>query len=349
MDGSRGTRSRLLTTTVGGVLLAAALQGCGADETAGVQEAEAAWIDGVVNEVLLPTGALHVAVTSVLDGPVQGSEGEGPFVGVRWQVVPRAGTSTTQAAQPVEVVAVVDGERLDLGAEVEESDARLGGGVLVGVPGGYDLDDLRVEIGFDGVVQTLAPWSGDLERGEAEVLYEDVTRSWQTAACPELVPADVVVPDPPFATCETDAVTVRAWTPETGWAEPGTLWWTVRLTSRDVASAPVGPPGAEASWFVVDVVASDVTLDGVAPSDLRPGFQGTDDQFAGAGLTGAVYTFAGPAELPTTPEGATLRLEQTYSLDSYDDVPPPDGGVRVSAEIPIGPVVALPDDAEGDA
>lgn len=338
---ARRARTGRTASLAAAAVLAGLLQGCGASDVGTVQEVEPAWIDGVASEVLLPTGTLRVAVTSVLDGPVQGGEGDGPFVGVRWTVVPGDLPGATADDEPVDVAAVVDGERHELSAVLSDPNPRATAGVLVGVPGGYDVADLRIEVDFDGVRQTLDPWTREVDPGGAAALYAGATRAWQTPRCPDLVPADVVVDDPPFATCETGDVAVRPWTPEAGWAEEGTLWWTVRLTTSEAGAAALGPSGGDGrSWFVTDVVASEVTLDGVAPAVLDPGYQGTDDQFAGGGTTGAVYTFAGPADLPTTPDGAVLELAQTYAVDTYDEVPAPEDGVAVSAEIPVGPAVA---------
>lgn len=343
---------RLVLVALCSVVPGGVLVGCSGEssEVGEVQEVQSAWIDGVASDLRVPDGIVRFRVTSLLDQPVQGAEGTGPFIGVAWDTRPASPTTPlNEVGGAFEVVAVIDGEKHDLGAQSGENtygqDYRSEKAVVLGVPDGYDLADLRLEISIDGVVQTLDPWTGEVEAGDAAVLYEDVVTTWQTPGCGKLGASNAVSSHRSGSEilCTLSPVTTRAWTADLGWAEPGTLWWTFSLSTQ-LVNDNFGPEAEQAVWATAGIELSEVTFGGRAPEFLAPIFEGSADQFASSNpdLSGASYTFSGPATLPGSPDAETVQLTQRYALEATADLPAPEEGLVIDQVIPIGPVAEIP-------
>ncbi|MDN7120067.1 hypothetical protein INN71_01535 [Nocardioides sp. ChNu-153] len=338
-------------TTGTALVLAAVLAGCGADEGVGrVQPVEPAWVDGVSSEVRVPNGTLEVRMTSVLDEPLQDTDGDGSFVAVSWRLRGPDEVSLTGPPPPLELVLRADGEEsVVLAADSLEPDGTgrfpdlvEGGAAVVGVPGDLDVAGVRLDVTADGVTQVLDPWTGRVEAGDAALLYDDAAAAWFPQPCPDL---DVLPPatlGDGALLCTLGTVRTTPWTAETGWADPGETWWLVGLSTHMVAT-DAGPVdgSAERAWVVGRITASEVELAGEAPLAVRPGYQDTTDQFAGTDLTGATYVFADPGTRPRAADEVALRLRQTYDVGSVGELAaPPD--LRVDVEVPVGPAVAPP-------
>ncbi|HEY1134503.1 MAG TPA: hypothetical protein VGE77_07985 [Nocardioides sp.] len=358
-------RSTFVGAIAAVVTLGAGLTACGGRTDLGAVHAiEPAAVEGVASAVRVPGGELRVEVTSLLDEDPgrpygDGAEGEedatAPFVAVAWHPeFPAGGASTLAAAMgTTEVAAVVAGERAvisDPDAMVDENGLPVSGGAVLEVPQGYDVADLRVEVVVDGVTQVLDPWAGQVEAGDAEMLYADVPTRWDPRPCAELeirpplrtFPGDGVL-------CDVGTVVTSPWRSDLGWAGAGETWWTVylgtHLTLSDLGAAD--DPDGDEPWDAGPLLTHEVTLDGEAPAAEAPGAQGATTPIASDSQTYGYYTFAGPAEPPAAADGATFRIRQTYAVLAANDAPaPPAEEAVVDVTIPVGP--AVPVTAEGD-
>ncbi|MEO9322438.1 hypothetical protein ABFT23_03055 [Nocardioides sp. C4-1] len=154
-----------------------------------------------------------------------------------------------------------------LGSSSERSDAFRGAAQAVAVDGGLGLDDLRVEVEYDGVVQTAEVATGEVDAGVAQPLYDDAVV--YATGCTS-VPSRCALQSPESSRWRADDdsftasdVSVYAYDGEHGWAAEGYRWASVRLQlfgAYDVVDA-TGRRRA-----VTAVEAPVVTLDGAEPA-----------------------------------------------------------------------------------
>lgn len=185
-----------------------------------------------------------------------------------------------------------------------------------------DLDDITVEIEYDGVTQVVHPSSGEIDTGAAEPLY--VPEGSYSSGCIDIDDecdlhgrsADGSVRADNF-TFTSSHVTLYSYDHALGWAEEGRLWAGVRLSIFDRHAVT-----ASGDW--IDVTPSarpQVTLDGAEPIRRE-------------GLTTKGYVISGRAVFDvaadTTPR--TLELEQVYDLAQGRGKLPVRASIRLEAQ-----------------
>lgn len=171
----------------------------------------------------------HESATSGLD--VRAPEG-GSLLPLSWRFT-RHEDGEIEDSERIQLRLVTDDESVDLESFVAAFEGRehvvAERRTVIAFDDELDSDDLRIEVTFDGVTQVLHVGSGDVETGSAQPLYEPerlVHTGCETIedncgfeaadSSDELVPMlGRVVVEPP---------SLRAWDPDLGWAEDGTLW-----------------------------------------------------------------------------------------------------------------------------
>lgn len=290
--------------------------------------------------VRLPTGTLTVStsrplrelpagITSVDDHVA----GFGRWVAVGWQVRSATGPATTAMAvagdrTQFSVTVVADGQRHDLDA------GRTRGGrpgemvryksVYLALPA--DPDELTIEIGYAGLVQTLDPATGELRAGAAEPLYA-AAGPWSTRA-PACRAGRTEIDAPGFESSDGD-VTVSCQVAEAyavpyvtghGWAQPGRTWLVVPVSTNVLGSLFVYWPSVEAdphALYRMKLRSSTLTVAGRPPAALLPYYRGTQADLLARDMSGAYYVFD---VAPT--DRVVAVLTQAYAGDPLDGAPP---------------------------
>ena len=264
-------------------------------------------VDGDTSFVQLPGGRVELVVTAPQDA-VEGSdaadskrhaaaEGEA-LVGVSWQYVPGEGVPTwlrahvTNPDERIQLSLVTGGDTYALGDATRASstpgDVRSAGNFYVPVSG--TGDQVLIEVGYDGVTQSVDARTGEREPGRAASLYEkspdlpkaqdcspgrwatrgqaDVECGWHTAKVPYLA--------------------------ELGWAEEA---WTLVQVGTTVTGYALGD-----SSYQLGELTDASTLDGEQPAT-------TIDVTSAAGQLSEILVFdkpTGALEVARTADGALL-------------------------------------------
>ena len=230
-------------------------------------------VEGRHSYVVLPTSRYDFLVSTPrasVDTITAGDAGISPeagedarFVLVEWRLSGVPG-DTFVMEPPADVspqlTLVADGVEHDLGALDQEGISAA----AVVVPG--DVDDVSLEIEYDGFTQVIEDAYGDTRADGPNALYHDAVRLGFTECPPVPLSAD----DPRVRFFGTE-VTGRVATPvpyygPLGWAQAGREW----VVARIITNPPV------AGWDGPDYVSYDtssdvrVTLDGAAPVELFP-------------------------------------------------------------------------------
>lgn len=161
--------------------------------------------------------------------------------------------------QEIGIRLVAGGRRIDLadgtGRELAAEATGTGTSTLVAV----EVDDLAVEVTFDGVTQRLDVATGELDRGAARGLSTRPRRV--DAACPDSRPCQLRTdaawrPYARRATLTTGPLAPYAWDDELGWAGQGRHW-----TGVAVRPSPMS--------YVVDRAGKPRSVTGVRDLSLR--------------------------------------------------------------------------------
>lgn len=225
------------------------------------------------------------------------------------------------------ITLVVDGERFELGKVLETGPRQpTQTGYLV-VPGSADslsLDDVVLEVEFDGQTQTVNAGTRERESGVAEPLYSGpaalsfVDPGGDCGSTPTGAGATVV------AQCYVDSVTVAPYDAELGWSQEGAAWitvtWVTYLVVRpsdDLDGAPV---------YDIGSVSMAPTLNAVTPveSAVRLSYSGRLEQSAtfavpvpaGAVTLATTGTLTGTVRDPEDPESQALPAELSATWSS---------------------------------
>lgn len=280
-------------------------------------------VDGDTTFVQLPGGRVKLVVTAPRDAVESGDAADAArhtaadgdaLVGVSWQYVPGEGVPTwlrthvTNPEERIRLSMVSGGETYPLGDATRASstpgDVRSSGNFYVPVSGSGK--HVLIEVGYDGVTQSVDPRTGERETGRAAPLYDkspdrptpqdcspgrwttrgqaDVECGWHTAQVPYL--ADL------------------------GWADQA---WTLVQVDTTVTGYALGD-----SSYQLGELTDSTTLDGEAPA--------TTIEVAGApGQLADILVFdkpTGALEVARSAEGAllsgtgpeTVRIELSRSL-----------------------------------
>lgn len=272
---------------------------------------------GTEVSVVVPVGTLEVVVTEPAEeiGELRAPDG-GSLVRVAtrfrdglgradvWDLAGRAG-----AARAVELAlgagdrdyglgVVRDGDGTDAGESVRAPED-----LVVAVDGTPEelADGLTLEVGYDGLTQTVSVPGGERTAGPADALYEDTPdpSSLPTQDCePRLRPAGATVAG---LRCEVGAVRALPYVPDLGWAAEGTTWL--------VVGAGFELPGAEVDGATYAVASVDLAVeaDGQAPDLVL-------DAAERGGRVSGQHVFAVPADSPSARISmrarGELRLQQ---------------------------------------
>jgi hypothetical protein len=207
-------------------------------------------LDGTSTKVLVPAGAIEVTVGD----PVDSYEGDraprgGGFVPVRLafdsEAAPAAllgilGGTPEQAS----VVLVSGDSHYDLPApyRVVGPGTTSGGGQTFYVAVA-DTDELRIEVTYDGLTQSVDPATGDIDKAGAAGLYEvDATVSDQRCPADGWRPAGVQL----RMDCAVTGPVATPYDPKQGWAKEGRTWLFAGVDLRLLAvQLPVGSQSVE--------------------------------------------------------------------------------------------------------
>lgn len=207
---------------------------------------------GSVHEVRVPTAVIRVQVGPPMD-EIAGGLADGATDSSVDPVRPAGGTHLVPVAWDLErtpevaapphgdttpiTLRIVDGENeVEL---VSESGTELTRdptpATAVALDEDTDLDDLTVEVEYDGLTQVLSPDTGDIDPGAAAPLYDE-TRTYDTGCrvdnrCRlEATGARTPWrPNPEEAGVVIGQVAVRPHDAELGWADEGTAWASVDI------------------------------------------------------------------------------------------------------------------------
>ncbi|MBM9460746.1 hypothetical protein JK386_12600 [Nocardioides sp. zg-536] len=227
---------------------------------------------------------------------------DGSLVPVSWKVRGLGGFAVEGDPKPVEVRLVVGEQRVDLATIVRgDLDSSADGiappSVAVGIEGRPSVEDLAVEVEYDGLTQTADVESGEIEAGVAEALYdENHTFSTGCADAPSPCAFTAADPDSPLrprrAAVTASDLTLYPYDAELGWADEGTSWASVQL---QLFGADTVENAAGDAWFPTRLSAPVVTLDGAEPA-RREGLTASSRHVVGRAVF-AVDTDAKPREL----------------------------------------------------
>lgn len=266
---------RRRTTLVAALLACLGLAACGDDDPDSGTTTDdyiqvRADVDGDTTFVQLPGGRVKLVVTAPRDAVESGDAADAArhtaadgdaLVGVSWQYVPGEGVPTwlrthvTNPEERIRLSMVSGGETYPLGDATRASstpdDVRSSGNFYVPVSGSGE--EVEIEVGYDGVTQSVDVRTGERETGRAAALYEkspdlpkpqdcspgrwtahgqaDVECSWHTAQVPYLA--------------------------ELGWADQA---WTLVQVDTTVTGYALGD-----NSYQLGELTDATTLDGEAP------------------------------------------------------------------------------------
>lgn len=267
---------RRRTALAGALLACLGLAACGDDDPDSGTTTDdyiqvRADVDGDTTFVQLPGGRVKLVVTAPRDAVESSDAADAArhtapdgdaLVGVSWQYVPGEGVPTwlrshvTNSEERIRLWMVTDGQTYPLGDATRASstpgDVRSSGNFYVPVSGSGE--HVEIEVGYDGVTQSVDMRTGERETGRAAPLYErspdlptpqdcsqgrwttrgqaEVQCGWHTAQVPYL--ADL------------------------GWADQA---WTLVQVDTTVTGYALGD-----SSYQLGELADSTTLDGEAPT-----------------------------------------------------------------------------------
>lgn len=206
---------------------------------------------GSVHEVRVPTADIRVRVGpptdeiagELADGGTSSSdpvrpEGGTHLVPVAWDLEPTREAAASRPGDTTPItLRIVDGEdEVELasrsGRELTRDPTPT---TVVALDEDTDLDDLTVEVEYNGLTQVLSPDTGDIDAGAAAPLYDE-TRTYDTgchidARC-RIEATGARTPWRPTADeagFTAGQVTVRPYDAELGWADEGSAWASVDI------------------------------------------------------------------------------------------------------------------------
>ncbi|MCD4525391.1 hypothetical protein [Nocardioides sp. cx-173] len=251
----------------------------------------------------------------------------GTLVPLSWRARALGGLMREGDPTPIRIRLLAGDEGVDLteivldgtSASMDADDQRP---VVVAFAGRHEVEDLTIEVEYDGLTQTGHVDSGDIDAGVAQPLYDDEDDF--TAGCAEVedrCELSVVDPRSPrrpdSATLTASYLTLYPYDRALGWAEEGTLWAGVRLHVFGTSGVVDARGGY---WSVLRFPAPKVTLDGAEPvrrEDLgdaerdtygRVVFQVDADQDPRELTIEATFPLSGPGSPPDLPLRAVLDL-----------------------------------------
>lgn len=299
-----GLLSPALPRVVLAALTVAALVSCGdeaaPDEVLAGQDRE---LRGDQAMIQLPHGQLRFTVTDA--EPVSADEltdndqkPSGEYVGLDWEWKPGAGVPGNLSGYliadqvPAELSVKVGGTTHKIGPTyTTKSGVSIAGPRFVPADDATTAGDVRLDVAFDGLTQTVQGDGSDRSAGAAEPLYS-LPESGTVADCVTKLSPAQVRGEP---TC--DAATVRLpYVTDLGWAADGTSWLavdlSVLLTSYDAA-------GDE---HTVTKQTEQLTVAGAAPAAVL------NEGAAAPGRLVTLSVFEAPAGKPQTAEFTRVVL-----------------------------------------
>lgn len=325
-------RSSRAAAVIAAVIAVTTLVGCSADRAeSGTKVFSRSVIEGARGTVELPTGSLDLVVTEPRDEltdrqaePARAPDG-GSFVGLSWDfsTAERSATSpyvSRRQPRAATVTLISDGKRYLVGKPYDSShqvgDDTRSSSWWVAVDG--DAEDLKVEVAFDRVRQVFDVANGTTLPGLAAPLYATPSPAPVASSCGTVEPSGRF-PRPEYDsfTCDVAVIGTTPWVDEIGWAEPGSTWAILR-----VSTALLGPFG----W---DDGTATVQYDSIVPevwsvaADGEPASVIIDHTDGDEGRGTAVLAVGVPEE-----GRAELVLRTTYLGDKVapdaPDVPHPE-------------------------
>ncbi len=231
-------------------------------------------VTGTDAEVRVPVGGItftlgeplsEVAEDQTSDLQERRAPDDGSFVPLAWQIddsaLPSYALVMATRPEPITLDLVTGGETI----QVSPNLARERGPVYVAVPG--DGENVSLEVGYDGVTQSVDAASGEREAGLAAPLYDLPEAPGPAPDCPGRGWLD----DPQIdyrVTCTVGDHIVLPYLPELGWAAESRSWVIVatEVDLRDVTWQPVG--GGPPVEYDVRSGADASSLDASAAVDL---------------------------------------------------------------------------------
>lgn len=244
---------------------------------------------------------------------VRAPEG-GSLVPVTWQLAPSK-AAAFESSEPIDLRLVSDTDSIELASlrpgQMAPEEFLVEHQVVAALDGDLHLDDLRIEVEYDGITQVPHVEAGDIDADGAQPLYE-TDRFLLTGCkavedgCQWTTPSTTNGIEPLLGSFIVEPVTLTVWDEELGWAKPGSLWATMQVRAyaphgRATSGDPVPSP---------KLSAPKITLEGEHPA-RRVGLTGGDrssngtvvfevpaDQPSGKLAVRAVVTFQGGATMP---------------------------------------------------
>ncbi|GAB3302051.1 hypothetical protein EK0264_01435 [Epidermidibacterium keratini] len=233
----------------------------------------------VEREIKLPSGSLYLRFTDPVPSAPPSEDQQADPLSVEghallpfeWQY---ANLYRFQAAAAQATITLAVGDaRYELGNVLPlgpRSPAQSGYLVLPGAADSLSLEDVTIEVLFDGQLQTVNAGTGEGDFGSAQALYDRpaTNTSFTPGGCaadPASTPIDgqlVTVTD-----CLLDSISVEPYVDGLGWVSAGTTWVTVNWTMRvDVRLANDAEDSL--SVYTLSSAALEPTLDGIAPAKV---------------------------------------------------------------------------------
>lgn len=276
-------------------------------------------VEGRHSHVVLPTSRYDFLVSTPrasVDTITAGDAGISPeagedarFVLVEWRLSGVPG-DTFVMEPPADVspqlTLVADGVEHDLGALDQE------GISAAAVVVADDVDDVSLEIEYDGLTQVIEDAYGDTRADGPNALYLDAVRLGFTECPPVPLSGD----DPRARFFGTE-ITGRVATPvpyygPLGWAAPGREWVVARVSTQTPLAGWDGP-----AYVSYDLTSSEVSveIDGAAPAELFPLEEGDDVGAQDDGSWAAVVVF----EVADATGPVSLDVRRVLVADPEDD------------------------------
>lgn len=208
----------------------------------------------------------------------------GSLVPVTWHLAPSKAAGF-ENSEPIDLRLVSDTDSIELASlrpgRMAPEEFLVEHQVVAALDGDLHLDDLRIEVDYDGITQVLHVEAGDIDADRAQPLYE--TDRFLLTGCGKVedgchwtATSATNGIEPLLGAFIVEPVTLTAWDEELGWAKQGSLWATMQLRAY-------APHAGTTSGDVVPsrkLSAPKITLEGERPA-RRAGLTGGDSSSTG--------------------------------------------------------------------
>ncbi|MEJ7773786.1 MAG: hypothetical protein WKF72_03160 [Nocardioidaceae bacterium] len=309
-------------------------------------------ITGTEVQFDLPSGGVSFTIADPVEEvaedagvPAKREAGEATsLLGIAWSVQFRARAFLLYGIAVDEGITasaalVVDGDRIelgdmwDLGVRPPPQEGFL---VVPGAPDQLSVEDIVLEVAYDGLVQSINIGSGEGDRGVAAAYGDTGQLPGATAypACPEPADSSGAEGLVTTGTCSLEYAIGTPYFGDLGWAEPGTTWVLVELSARVEIEFRLGPGARDdVVRYELTSASQQFTLGGVpATSVLSQVFEYDDTAVT-------TVVFGVPADEPS----GELAISGVYGGSADDARYSGPGGYPETISVPFDLAFTMPE------